>query len=43
MAEERKDKESPGAANEAWSKNWLVPVLLLMLREWSSYGYEWKR
>src|SRR5437588_1936405 len=40
MAEERKDKESPGAANEAWSKNWLVPVLLLMLREWSSYGYE---
>ncbi len=38
--EERKDKESPGAANEAWSKNWLVPVLLLMLREWSSYGYE---
>jgi len=42
MAEEHtdKDKESPGAANEAWSKNWLVPVVLLMLRQWSSYGYE---
>ena len=32
--------EARGAANEAWSKNWLQPVLLLMLREWSSYGYE---
>lgn len=28
------------SANEAWSKNWLVPILLLMLRQWSSYGYE---
>jgi PadR family transcriptional regulator PadR len=27
-------------ANEAWSKNWLMPILLLMLRQWSSYGYE---
>jgi PadR family transcriptional regulator, regulatory protein PadR len=23
-----------------WPTNWLVPILLLMLREWSSYGYE---
>jgi len=37
MAEENKDNEEPQhAANEAWSKNWLVPVLLLMLRDWSS-------
>jgi len=35
-----KDKELHNAATEAWSKNWLVPILLLMLREWSSYGYE---
>jgi len=28
------------ATTEAWSKNWLVPIVLLMLREWSSYGYE---
>jgi PadR family transcriptional regulator PadR len=41
MADENKeDNESYKAATEAWSKNWLVPVLLLMLREWSSYGYE---
>src|ERR1700682_4574737 len=43
MAEEEKkdkDKEPKIAATEAWSKNWLVPILLLMLREWSSYGYE---
>jgi len=40
MPEENKDKEPLNAATAAWSKNWLVPVLLLMLREWSSYGYE---
>jgi PadR family transcriptional regulator PadR len=40
MTEENRDNGRYNAANEAWSKNWLVPVLLLMLREWSSYGYE---
>lgn len=42
MEGSKKDKENENrnAATEAWSKNWLVPVLLLMLREWSSYGYE---
>ena len=40
MPEENKDKEPINPATEAWSKNWLVPVLLLMLRGWSSYGYE---
>jgi PadR family transcriptional regulator PadR len=40
MAELNSDDESQNAATDAWSKNWLVPVLLLMLREWSSYGYE---
>jgi len=39
MAENR-DNEQRNMANDAWSKNWLVPVVLLMLREWSSYGYE---
>ena len=38
--EKETESEARGAANEAWSKNWLQPVLLLMLREWSSYGYE---
>ena len=41
MTEVNKDKgQFHNAATEAWSKNWLVPVVLLMLRQWSSYGYE---
>jgi poly-beta-hydroxybutyrate-responsive repressor len=40
MTDGNRDNGRHNAANEAWSKNWLVPVLLLMLREWSSYGYE---
>jgi PadR family transcriptional regulator, regulatory protein PadR len=40
MTEVNRDKEQQNATTEAWSKNWLVPVVLLMLREWSSYGYE---
>ena len=35
-----KDNEQKNAATDAWSRNWIVPVLLLMLRQWSSYGYE---
>jgi len=40
MREENRDNGRYSPANEAWSKNWLVPILLLMLRQWSSYGYE---
>ncbi|MEO8972858.1 MAG: poly-beta-hydroxybutyrate-responsive repressor [Ktedonobacteraceae bacterium] len=40
MADENSDNGPKKTATEAWSKNWIVPVLLLMLREWSSYGYE---
>ena len=40
MTEEKRDEGRNNSANEAWSKNWLVPILLLMLRQWSSYGYE---
>jgi len=40
MTEEKSDSGKYTAENEAWSKNWFVPVLLLMLRQWSSYGYE---
>jgi PadR family transcriptional regulator, regulatory protein PadR len=40
MTEENKDKSFDHVATDAWSKNWLVPILLLMLRQWSSYGYE---
>lgn len=34
------DEDARNSVTEAWSRNWLQPVLLLMLREWSSYGYE---
>ncbi len=40
MTEENRDNGRFNSANEAWSKNLLVPVLLLMLSQWSSYGYE---
>jgi poly-beta-hydroxybutyrate-responsive repressor len=43
MTEVNREKTTYNSTNpttEAWSKNWVVPVLLLMLREWSSYGYE---
>ncbi len=40
MTEGNRDNGRYNSANEAWSKNWLVPILLLMLRQWNSYGYE---
>jgi PadR family transcriptional regulator PadR len=40
MTEENEDKTFRNGSTDAWSRNWLVPVLLLMLRGWSSYGYE---
>ena len=44
MAEETEENEENkpknAATTDAWSRNWLVPVVLLMLRQWSSYGYE---
>src|SRR5215217_1485429 len=35
-----KDRETEFRAVEARPRNWLVPVILLSLREWNSYGYE---
>jgi PadR family transcriptional regulator, regulatory protein PadR len=35
---EAREKEFRGV--EARPRNWLVPVILLSLREWNSYGYE---
>jgi len=40
MADENNGTGKFPSANDAWSRNWLVPIVLLMLREWSSYGYE---
>jgi len=34
-------RQEPGFRGvEARPRNWLVPVILLSLREWNSYGYE---
>ncbi|HEX2108964.1 MAG TPA: helix-turn-helix transcriptional regulator, partial [Rubrobacteraceae bacterium] len=42
--EERKSeaevRETEFRSVEARPRNWLVPVILLSLREWNSYGYE---
>ena len=38
MAEVNSDTAAPTGATESWSKNWLVPLLLLLVRECSSYG-----
>ena|SRR5215216_613488 len=35
---EGRDSEFPGVA--ARPKNWLIPVVLVTIREWNSYGYE---
>lgn len=40
MTEENGNNGQKGAGTEAWAKNWHVPVILLMLRRWNSYGYE---
>lgn len=40
MAEANREDKQQNAANDAWSRNWLVPVVLLMLRQWNSYGYQ---
>ncbi len=34
------DKEDKKRGVEVRPRNWLVPVILLALREWNSYGYE---
>jgi PadR family transcriptional regulator, regulatory protein PadR len=38
MGKENKDPNNLMTAT--WSRKWCVPVILLMLRQWNSYGYE---
>jgi PadR family transcriptional regulator PadR len=45
MSDEAQERELEGRERgfrgvEARPRNWLVPVILLSLREWNSYGYE---
>jgi PadR family transcriptional regulator, regulatory protein PadR len=39
MTEENRDNGRSFSANEVSSKHWLVPILLLIVRQWGSYGY----
>jgi poly-beta-hydroxybutyrate-responsive repressor len=40
MMKGKENKDPNNLITEAWSRNWCVPVILLMLRQWNSYGYE---
>jgi poly-beta-hydroxybutyrate-responsive repressor len=44
MKDDERASEQPKASGEPWPgmwpKDWLVPMVLLLVRQWSSYGYE---
>jgi len=40
MTEANGNNGQKTTVTDAWSKNWHVPVILSMLRQWNSYGYE---
>jgi poly-beta-hydroxybutyrate-responsive repressor len=37
---EKDGQESGASGAEGMPRNWMTPVILLLLREWSSYGYD---
>jgi PadR family transcriptional regulator PadR len=40
MTKGKENKNSDNLLHDAWSRSWCIPVILLMLRHWNSYGYE---
>jgi PadR family transcriptional regulator PadR len=44
MKDDERNSEQPKTSSESWPsvwpKDWLVPIVLLLVRQWSSYGYE---
>ena len=40
MAKGEENKDPDNAILCAWARSWCVPVILLILRQWNSYGYE---
>ncbi|HZR43894.1 MAG TPA: helix-turn-helix transcriptional regulator [Ktedonobacteraceae bacterium] len=40
MAKGEENKDPDNAISCARARSWCVPVILLMLRQWNSYGYE---
>lgn len=37
---EEPERNAGTAGSEGMPRNWMTPVILLLLREWSSYGYD---
>ena len=40
MTKGKENKDPGNLMIDAWSRSWCVPIILLMLRQWNSYGYE---
>jgi len=40
MTKGKENKSLNYALIDGWSRTWCIPVILLMLRRWNSYGYE---
>lgn len=40
MTKGKGSKDPKDPMTDGWSRSWCVPVILLMLRQWNSYGYE---
>ena len=37
---EKNGQDMGAAGSEGMPRNWMIPVILLLLRQWSSYGYD---
>lgn len=40
MTKGKENEASNNPITDAWSKSWCVPIILLLLRQWNSHGYE---
>jgi len=40
MTKGKENKDPNYLITDAWSRNWCVPIILLMLRQWNAHGYE---
>jgi poly-beta-hydroxybutyrate-responsive repressor len=40
MTKGKENKDPNYPMTDVWSRGWYVPVILLLLRQWNSYGYE---
>jgi len=40
MTKGKENKAANYPMTDVWSRSWYIPVILLLLRQWNSYGYE---